>query len=79
MVDRTHAAWPNGQITGMLPMDTQAAFPSVAKGRLVHLMKVRQMDGDFIQWTESCLSERTVEMIIEGNTIERHPEKSGIV
>jgi hypothetical protein len=73
MVDRAHPAWKNGHITGVLLMDNKAAFPSVVKGRLVNFMKVRQMDGDLIRWTESFLSERTVEMIIEGNAMERHP------
>jgi hypothetical protein len=36
MVDRAHAAWMNGHITGLLLMDIKAAFPSVAKGRLVN-------------------------------------------
>ena len=48
MVDRAHAAWRNGHITGVLLMDIKAAFPSMAKGRRVNLMKVRQMDGDLI-------------------------------
>jgi hypothetical protein len=78
MVDRAHAAWTNGHITGVLLMDIKAAFPSVAKGRLVNLMKVRQMDGDLIRWTESFLSERAVEMIIEGNAMERHPVEAGV-
>jgi len=55
LVDQAHAAWTNGHITGMLHMDIKTAFPSVAKGRLVNLMKVRQMDGDHIRWTESFL------------------------
>jgi len=59
-------------------MDIKAAIPSVAKGRLVNLMKVRQMDGDLIRWTESFLSNRTVEMIIEGNAMERHPVETGV-
>jgi len=42
MVGRARAAWTNGHITGVLLMDIQAAFPSVAKGRLVNLMKVRK-------------------------------------
>jgi hypothetical protein len=48
MVDRTHAAWTNGHISGVLLMDIKAAFPSMAKGRLVNMMKVREMDGDLI-------------------------------
>jgi len=78
MVDRAHAAWGNGHITGVLLMDMKAASPSVATGRLVNLMKVRQMDGDCIQWTECFLSERTVEMVIERNPMERHPEEAGV-
>jgi hypothetical protein len=78
MVDRAHAAWTNGHVTGVLLMDIKAAFRSVAKGRLVNLMKVRQMDGDLIQWTESFLSDSTVEMILEGNAMERHRVEAGV-
>jgi hypothetical protein len=62
----------------VLLMDIKAAFPSVAKGRLVNLMKVREMDGDLVQSTESFLLERTVEMIIEGNAMARHPVEAGV-
>jgi hypothetical protein len=48
MVTRAHAAWKNGHITGVLLMDIKEAFPSMAKGSLVNLMKVRQMDGDLV-------------------------------
>jgi len=46
MVGRAHAAWRDGHIAGVLLMVIKAAFPSMAKRRLVNLMKVRQMDGD---------------------------------
>jgi len=57
VVDRAPAAWTNSHITGVLLIDIKAAFPSVAKGRPVNLMKVRQMGGDLVRWTESFLSE----------------------
>jgi len=41
MVDRAHTAWTHGHITAVILMDIKAAFPSVAKGRLVNLMKVK--------------------------------------
>jgi len=72
MVDRAHAAWTNGQMTGVLLMDIKAAFPSVTKGRLVNLMNVGQIERDLIPWTDSIISERTVDMIIEGNAMKRH-------
>jgi hypothetical protein len=62
----------------VLLKDIKAAFPFMAKGRLVNLMKVREMDGDLVRWTESFLSERTVEMIIEGNAMDRHPAEVGV-
>ena len=78
MVYRAHGAWRDGHITGVLLMDIKAAFPSVANRRLVNLMKVRQMNGDLIQWTESFLPERMVEMIIMCSGTKRHPVDGGV-
>jgi hypothetical protein len=69
----------NRQITGVLLMDIKAAFPSLAKGRLVNFMMVRQMVGDLIEWTESVLSERTVQVKIEGNAMERNQVEVGVL
>jgi hypothetical protein len=78
MVNRAYAAWTNGHITGVLLMDIKAAFRSVANGRFVNLMKVRQMDRDHLRCTDSFLSERTVEMIIKGNVMDRQPVVAGV-
>jgi len=67
MVDRAHAPWKEDNITGVLLLDIKAAFPSIARGRLIHSMKAKKIEEDLKQWTESCLSERTVVMEIEGN------------
>jgi hypothetical protein len=78
IVGRAPAAWRDGPIVGVLLMGIKAAFPSVTHGRLVNLMKVRQLDGDLIQWMGSFNSERTVEMVIEGNAMKRHPVEAGV-
>jgi hypothetical protein len=70
--------WTTGHITGDLLMEIKVAFPRVAKGRLVNMMKVRQMDGDLVRWTERFLSERMVEMTIKGNAMERHLVEAGV-
>jgi hypothetical protein len=44
MIDRAHNAWLHGNIVGILLMDINAAFPSVAQGRLVNAMKEKRMD-----------------------------------
>jgi hypothetical protein len=72
MVDQSHSPWKNGLRTGVLRMDINVVFASAGKERPVNLMKVRQMEGDYIRGMESLLSDRMLQMIIEGNAIERH-------
>jgi len=48
IVDRAHAAWNAENSTGVLLMDINAGFPSVARGRLIHVMKARKINGDII-------------------------------
>jgi hypothetical protein len=64
MHHRTHTALSDGQIAGILLMDIKAAFPTAGRGRLIHKMGRKGMDGDRIQWTASFLTDRTVEMVI---------------
>jgi len=78
MVDRAHSAWKEDNIVGILQMDIKAAFPSVARGRLIHAMKAMWIDGDLIRWTESFLSERTVGMVSEGNVLQSHSVEAGV-
>jgi len=78
MVDRAHAAWRQGHIAGVLLMATKAAFPSVGRGRLLDTMRGKRMDRDLKRWTASVLTDCTVEMVIEGNVIGRHPVAAGI-
>jgi len=78
MVGSAYAAWKGGHIAGVLLMDIKAAFLSVANGRLVHPINGRQIHGDLIRWMESFLSERTVEMIFHGNTMNRHLVEGGV-
>ena len=78
MVDRAQAAWRQGLIAGVLLMDIKAAFPSIGRGRLIHTMRGNGMDGHLIRWAASFLTGRMVEMVIEGNVMERHPVEAGI-
>jgi len=78
MVDTVYSALKEDNITGVLLMDIMAAFQSVARRRQMHAMKAKQIDGDLIEWTERFLSDRTAEMIIEGNVLHSHPMEAGI-
>jgi hypothetical protein len=77
MVDRAQDACKEDNITSVLMMHIKAAFRSVARRRLINAMKAKQIDGDLIRWTKSFLSERTVEMVIEGNHLQSHPAQAG--
>jgi hypothetical protein len=70
MIDRAHAVWTNGNIPGALLIDIKAACPSMAKGMRVNIVKDRKIDGHLIQWMESCLLGRTVDMTMDGNGME---------
>jgi len=78
MFDRAHPAWRHGHISGVLLLDIKAAFLSVWRGRLIHTIRDKGMDGDRMQWTASLLTDRTVTMVLEGNVMERHPVEAGI-
>lgn len=62
----------------MLLMDIKAAFSSVGRGRPVHTMIREGIDSYLIRWTASCVSDRTIEMVIEGNGMERPPVEAAI-
>jgi len=78
MINREHLAWREDNIMGVLVMDIKAAFPTIARGMPIHAMKVKQIGGDLIGWTESLLSDRMVEMVIEGNVLQSRPMQAGI-
>jgi hypothetical protein len=52
-------------------MDIKAAFPSVGRGRLVDTMNGQGIVGDRIGWMASFFQDRTVEMVMEGDVIDR--------
>jgi len=79
MVDRAHSASNEDNITGVLLMDIKAAFPSVARGRLIHAMNAKGIDGNLIRWTASFLSDRTVEKVIQGNVLQSHSMEAGVL
>jgi hypothetical protein len=78
MVDREHAAWKEDNIMGVRLMDIKAVFPSIARRILIHAMKAKKINGDLIPWTESLLSDRIVEMVIEGKVLQSQPVEAGV-
>jgi hypothetical protein len=77
-VDRGHLAGNEVHITVDHLMDSYAAYRSIPRGRLIHAIQAKRIDGDLIRWTERFLSDRTVEMVIEGNVLLSHPVEAGV-
>jgi hypothetical protein len=59
-------------------MDIKAVFPSVGRGRLIHRMSGKGMDGNCMQWTASLRTDRTVAIGIEGNLMVRGLVEAGV-
>jgi len=78
MVKRALSAWKYDNLTGVQLRDIKEAFPNLSRGRLIHAMKAQKIDGDLIQWTESILIERMVEMVIEGNILQSRCLQAGV-
>jgi hypothetical protein len=65
-MNRMHIAWNNGQIAGLLLMDIKGAFDHVNHRRLLTTMVAKKLDGDLIEWTEDFLTNRTVQITVDG-------------
>jgi len=63
---------------GVLLIDIKAAFPSMARRRLIKLIMVNGIDGDLIQWTESFLAGRKLEIVIEDNVLQSDHVEPGV-
>jgi hypothetical protein len=61
-----HIAWYNGHIAGLLLMDVKGAFDHVNHRRLLTTMVAKKLDGDLIEWTEDFLTNRTVQITVDG-------------
>ena len=47
-------------------MDVAAAFPSVARGRLLRKMRAMSIDECLVAWVDSFMSDRRVIMSVDG-------------
>lgn len=65
-IARTQDAWSWKKITGALLMDVAAAFPSVARGRLLRQMREMRLGEGLVRWTDSFMREWGVVMSVDG-------------
>jgi hypothetical protein len=78
VINRTHNAWNKGHIAGLLLMDVKGAFDHVNHRRLLTTMVAKTLDGDLIEWTEHFVTNRTVQITVDGYDGEVSPVHTGI-
>lgn len=78
LIQRTHDSWKRQQLMGALFMDVKGAFDHVNPGRLVSRMGELGLDGDLIRWTQSFLTDRKVQLIIDNTQCPTQPINSGV-
>jgi hypothetical protein len=56
IVNWTPAAWREGHIVGVLLIDIMVVFPSIWRGRMIHTMRGKGINGVLIRWMASFLT-----------------------
>jgi hypothetical protein len=78
VMNQTHNAWNKGRIAGLLLMDVKGAFDHVNHRLLLTTMFAKKLDGDLIEWTEDVLTNRAVQITVDGYDGEVSPVNMGI-
>ena len=78
LVQKVQEIWKNRQIAGALLMDVKGAFDHVSRAQLAQRMADLGIDDDLIGWTQSFLTDRWVELMIDGYVNPKHKVETGI-
>ena len=71
-------AWREKRVAGTLLMDVKSAFNNVNKSLLGRRMETLEIEPDLIRWTHSFMSERQVQLVLDGRTGEASQVDTGI-
>jgi hypothetical protein len=66
MVVHVQRLWKRGAMAGLLCMDIKGAFPTANATVLQSVLRDQETPSNIVQWVGSFMSERTVEMEIDG-------------
>ena len=75
---RTQEAWTKAKMVGALLMDVAAAFPSVARDCLIRRMRELRLDEGLVQWTDSFMRDRWINMNVNGQDGDREEITTGL-
>ena len=79
MIHNVYKTWEDKQIAEALLIDVKGAFDYVSRAKLVQKMKELDINDYLIGWTQSFLTDRLVELVINGFTNSKQKVESGIL
>ena len=78
VINKVYKTWEAKQVAGALLMDVKGAFDHVSRAKLAQRMADLGIDNDLIGWTQSFLTGRSVELVIDGFTNPKQKVETGI-
>ena len=78
MIANIEQAWGQKKLAGALFLDVKGAYDYVARKQLLKRMFELDIPSDIIRWTNSFLTERRVQLVIDGYTCQKRGIKTGI-
>ena len=78
LVHTVSESWAEKKLATALFIDIKRAFDHVSKTSLVKKMIKLGIDGDLIRWTQFFLTDRKVQLVIDGNNNKERDIETGI-
>ena len=78
VMNQVEESWQRGNVAALLLMDVKGAFDYVSRNHLLRHMKKMGVDGSLISWIASFLTDRRLQLIIDGHKCNEIKLDSGI-
>ena len=75
LVHTVQERWEDKKLAAVLFMDVKGAFDHVSKAQLIARMIELGIDGDLLSWTNSFLTDRKIQLVIDGHEKKRERSK----
>ena len=70
--------WEEKKLATVLFIDVKGAFDHISKGQLLSRMIELGIDGDFVTWTDLFLTDRKIQLVIDGHNNKERKIQTGI-
>ena len=78
LVHTVQEKWSEKKLAGALFMDVKGAFDHVSRSQLLKCMIDLGIDGDLVAWTKSFLTNRKIQLVIDGYDNKEREIETGI-